>query len=329
MSTDQSQHLDPAPTGRPPAVPKGPGRPRRETGGNQRMPSGSGRFDSAIGWRGGFTPATVARAVAIVLIVAMFVIPFLTIISGAFDGKPSSTDVALIPREFSLRSFEAAIDRGMLHYVFNSFVILGGGLVLQLVFSIMVAYALSRFTFRGARLIFALFVLTMMLPEEIIAIPLVQVLGDLPLLGLNLRGTRLAVILPVAVWGFSVLLMTEFMRDIPKEVTEAATLDGAGPIKSLLYVVLPMCKPVLGVATIFGFIMIWDQYLLPLIAANTPDDYTITVALGVFRDDPNVGNGIVLVGALLALLALLPSLIAYLLLQRSLISGIAAGATKG
>ena len=72
--------------------------------------------------------------------------------------------------------------------------------------------------------------------------------------------------------------------------------------------------------------MIWDQYLLPLIAANTPSDYTLTVALSVLRQDPEVGSGVLLAGALLALL---PSLIVYLLMQKSLIRGITSGATKG
>src|SRR5690606_10542762 len=104
---------------------------------------------------------------------------------------------------------------------------------------------------------------------------------------------------PVAAWGFSVMLMTEFMRDIPIELEEAARLDGAGSIRILLSVILPMSTPVLGVATIFGFINVWDQYLLPLIAANTPADYTLTVALRVMRNDPQVGQGVLMVGALL------------------------------
>ncbi|GAA2765281.1 hypothetical protein GCM10010103_43220 [Streptomyces paradoxus] len=94
----------------------------------------------------------------------------------------------------------------------------------------------------------------------------------------------------------------------------------------LWQVFLPLCKPALGVAGVLGFIMIWDQYLLPLIAAKDPTDYTVTVALSILRTDPEVGSGVVLAGAVIALV---PSLIVYLLLQRSLVTGIAAGATKG
>jgi len=296
-------------------------RPRR-----RRTRDSGSQFESAVGWGSGPTPLNMVRTVLCVAVVLLFAVPFLAIMIGAFDANPSTTQLRLFPRELSFESFRVAVERGILGYLVNSFVILGGGLVLQLILSILAAYALSRFRFRAAGLVLGLFLLTMMLPEEVIAVPLSQVLGELPLVGINLRGTPFGVMLPVAIWGFSILLMTEFMRDIPPEIVEAARLDGVGELRMLTAVVLPMSTPVLGVATIFGFIMIWDQYLLPLIVANGPGDYTLTVALGVLRQDPEVANGIVLVGALLALL---PSLIAYLLLQKSLIRGITSGATKG
>jgi len=188
------------------------------------------------------------------------------------------------------------------------------------------AYALARHRFRGQALIMMLFMMTLMLPEEVIAIPLSLVLGDVPVLHLDLKGTVWGVILPLGAWGFSVMMLTEFMRDIPDEIEEAARLDGVGELRMLWQIVLPLCRPALGVAGVLGFIMIWDQYLLPLIAAKDPTDYTVTVALATLRTDPVVGSGVVLAGAVIALI---PSLIVYLLLQRSLVTGIAAGATKG
>ena len=130
----------------------------------------------------------------------------------------------------------------------------------------------------------------MMLPEEIIAIPLSLVLGGLPS-SLNLMGTS-GVILPVGAWGFSILVMTEFMKDVPIELEEAARIDGVGRAADRSgQIILPLCKPALGVIGVFGFMMIWDQYLLPLIAANDP------VRLHAHRcaerpaQDPEVGSG--------------------------------------
>ncbi|MBO0985409.1 carbohydrate ABC transporter permease [Rathayibacter sp. SD072] len=284
------------------------------------------QFDSAIGWRPGFSVSNVVRFVLCALVVVIFAVPFVTILSGAFDANADSTSLSLFPASPSLEPFRVAGEKGVWGYFLNSLVIVGGGLVLQIAVSILAAYALARHRFRGQSFVLLLFLLTMMLPEEVIAVPLSQVIGDVPLLGISLRGTPFGVILPVAVWGFSILLMTEFMKEIPDEIEEAARLDGIGELRMLWQIILPLCTPVLGVVTIFGFMMIWDQYLLPLIAADSPDDYTLTVALSILRVDAQVGTGVLLVGALLALL---PSLVIYLLMQKSLIRGITSGATKG
>lgn len=296
-------------------------RPRRA-----RESAMSSQFDSALGWRPGWRGSNVVRFLLCALALLIFVVPFLTIFSGAFDGQNDSTTLSLWPEEPSLLPAQVASQKGVWGYFLNSLVIVGGGLALQITVAVLASYALARHRFRGQSIVMLLFLLTMMLPEEVIAIPLSQVIGNVPIIGLNLRGTPWGVILPVAVWGFSILLMTEFMKEIPLEIEEAARLDGVGELRMLWTIILPLCKPVLGVITIFGFMMIWDQYLLPLIAADSPDDYTLTVALSILRSDPQTGSGVLLFGALLALL---PSLIIYLLMQKSLIRGITAGASKG
>jgi multiple sugar transport system permease protein len=283
------------------------------------------RFDSALGWNPRSVGAKVSRAIVCLLLIVVFGIPFLTIISGAFSHNMDPTKLTLFPTSPTLDNFVAGGPRGLYNYFFRSLVIAGGGLLLQMTASVMAGYALSRQKFRGQALVFALFLLTLMLPEEVIAIPLSLVLGHLPLLGTNLKGTVWGVILPVGIWGFSIMVMTEFMRDIPEEICEAARLDGLGEFQILGRIVLPLIKPALGVVGIFGFIMIWNQYLLPLIASDGPKTYTLTVALNTLRDDPNVGTGLIAAGSFLALL---PSLIVYLLLQSSLIRGISAGSGK-
>lgn len=284
------------------------------------------RFDTALGWNDKPGAAWALRVLLCLIALGVFAAPFLTIFSGALTTHPSGSSLSFLPHDSTLLNFEVAGERGIWDYLGNSLVIAGGGLLLQLVVCTLAAYALARHRFRGQALIMMLFMMTLMLPEEVIAIPLSLVLGDVPVVHLDLKGTVWGVILPLGAWGFSVMMLTEFMRDIPAEIEEAARLDGAGELRMLWQVVLPLCKPALGVAGVLGFIMIWDQYLLPLIAAKDPTDYTVTVALSILRTDPEVGSGVVLAGAVIALL---PSLIVYLLLQRSLVTGIAAGATKG
>jgi multiple sugar transport system permease protein len=284
------------------------------------------RFDTALGWNDRPGLAWGLRILLCVIALAVFAAPFLTIFSGAFTTNPSGSSLSFLPHDSTLSNFTVAGERGIWDYLGNSLVIAGGGLLLQLVVCTLAAYALARHRFRGQALIMMLFMMTLMLPEEVIAIPLSLVLGDVPVVHMDLKGTVWGVILPLGAWGFSVMMLTEFMRDIPAEIEEAARLDGVGELRMLWQIILPLCKPALGVAGVLGFIMIWDQYLLPLIAAKDPTDYTVTVALSILRTDPEVGSGVVLAGAVIALV---PSLIVYLLLQRSLVTGIAAGATKG
>jgi multiple sugar transport system permease protein len=307
-----------------PARPAAPDTPAGRTTKAQRTTPA--RFDTALGWNDRPGLAWGLRILLCVIAVAIFAAPFLTIFSGAFTTNPSGSSLSFLPHGRTLSNFTVAGERGIWDYLGNSLVIAGGGLLLQLVVCTLAAYALARHRFRGQALIMMLFMMTLMLPEEVIAIPLSLVLGDVPVVHLDLKGTVWGVILPLGAWGFSVMMLTEFMRDIPAEIEEAARLDGVGELRMLWQIVLPLCKPALGVAGVLGFIMIWDQYLLPLIASKDPTDYTVTVALSILRTDPEVGSGVVLAGAVIALI---PSLVVYLLLQRSLVTGIAAGATKG
>ncbi|HEX6342786.1 carbohydrate ABC transporter permease [Umezawaea sp.] len=286
------------------------------------------RCDTALGWSTG-RQAWLSRGIRILLSVGavlLFTGPLITVFSGAFDHNPDPTRLSVLPDEPSMVNFEAAGSKGIWHYLANSLIIAGGALLLQLAVSVFAAYALARKKFRGQAVVLLLILTTMMLPEEVIAIPLSLVIGDLPLVHISLKGTLLGVILPLGAWGFSIFVMTEFMKEIPLELEEAAKVDGAGEFRIFAQIILPLVKPALGVVAVFGFNMIWEQYLLPLIVAADPSDYTLTVALLSLRSDEEVGPGIVLAGALLALV---PSLIVYLSLQKSFLRGITTGAIKG
>jgi multiple sugar transport system permease protein len=200
------------------------------------------------------------------------------------------------------------------------------GTVLQLTVSLLAAYALARKRFRGLALVSFLILCTMMLPEEVIAIPLFMVLGNLPLLGISLQNTHLGMILPVVGWAFSIFMLTEFMRAIPLELEEAARVDGAGDWQVFTLVILPLCKPALGTAAVFGFIMIWDQYLLPLLVTNRETLYTLPVALASVRADETMKPAVFIA---ISVIAMLPSIVVYLGLQRAFNRGLLAGAVKG
>jgi multiple sugar transport system permease protein len=289
--------------------------------------SPSRQLDTALGLGAFRGPAgTVVKVALYVLIVFVFAGPLLALLVSAFDRVTDPTRLTLIPHGFTFTNFTTAFHQGVLRYLANSLIVVGGGLLLQIMVSVSAAYALARKKFPGARLVLFLILSTMMLPEEILAIPLSLVLADVPVIHVDLVGTLAGMIVPVGAWAFAILVMTEFMRDVPIELEESARLDGAGDLRVFWSVVLPLCRPALGVLGIFGFTMIWDQYILPLLVAQDSSQFTLALALRSLRADDQVGTGVLIASALLALL---PSVLTFLALQRQFMRGLTSGAIKG
>jgi multiple sugar transport system permease protein len=287
----------------------------------------SDRLDTALGLGAVRGPAGVAlKTVVYAIVVFVFAGPLVALLVSSFSKVTDPTRLTLIPHSFTLANFTTAFHMGVLKYLLNSLIVVGGGLLLQILVSISAAYALARKQFPGLRLVLLLILSTMMLPEEILAIPLSLVLADVPVIHVNLVGTLAGMIVPLGAWAFSILVMTEFMRNVPMELEEAARLDGAGDLRIFWSVVLPLCRPALGVIGIFGFTMIWDQYMLPLLVAQDSSQFTLALALRSLRADEQVGTGVLIASALLALL---PSVIAFLALQRQFMRGLTSGAIKG
>jgi len=287
----------------------------------------SAATDTALGLTESRGPvARVVKFVIYALIVVIFGGPLLALLVSSFKHVSDPTQLSIIPSNPTLDNFRIAFDYGVAKYLANSFFVVGIGLVLQVVVSVFAGYALARKKFRFSALAMVIILATMMLPEEILALPLTVILGDLPLLHINLMGSLAGMIIPLGAWAFSILVMTEFMKEVPIELEEAARIDGAGEFRVFAQIILPLCKPALGIVGVFGFTMIWDQYLLPLLVATNSDTYTLPLALRTLRIDPAVTPGVVMAASLLALV---PSVVIFLLFQRSFAQGLTSGALKG
>ncbi|MFB7394776.1 carbohydrate ABC transporter permease [Streptomyces sp. NPDC056191] len=266
------------------------------------------------------------KVLTYLLVLVVFAGPLLALLVSAFNHVKDPTQLSVVPSDPTVDNFAVAFDQGVLTYLLNSFFVVGFGLLLQVAVSVLAGYALARKRFRGMTLAFVAILATLMLPEEILAIPLSVILADLPVVHINLIGSLAGMIVPVGAWAFSILVMTEFMKEVPKELEEAARIDGAGDLRIFAQIILPMCRPALGVIGVFGFTMIWDQYLLPLLVATDSSSYTLPLALRTLRVDPLVTPGVVMAASLLALL---PSVIVFLFFQRSFVHGLTSGALKG
>jgi multiple sugar transport system permease protein len=269
------------------------------------------------------------RTLLYIGVIVVFVGPFWGIIVTAFSGqilKPGQ--LLLWPVHPTLENFRIAlVDMRVWRYLMNSMIVVVLGTTLQVIVSALAAYALARKKFRGAAVVTLLILCTMMLPEEIISIPLYLVVQKrFPIIDASIYNTYAAMVLPVVGWAFAIFMLTEFMRAVPKELEEAARIDGANEWQIFYNVVLPLVRPALGTVVIFGFIMIWDQYLLPLIVVNDKVLFTMPVMLGMLRVDESITPNIFVAATLLAMA---PPIIVYLLLQKQFNRGIIAGAVKG
>ncbi|PRB13078.1 carbohydrate ABC transporter permease [Microbacterium sp. MYb62] len=283
--------------------------------------------DTALGLTESRTVLAIgAKVLLYAVVVALFAGPLVALLVGAFSEVSDPTELSVIPTRPTLDNFAIAFDYGVLGYLANSFFVVGFGLLLQVIVSVLAGYALARKRFRFSALVLVAILATMMLPEEILALPLSILLSDLPLVHINLMGTLAGMIVPLGAWAFSILVMTEFMKDVPLELEEAARIDGASELRVFAQIIVPLCKPALGVIGVFGFTMIWDQYLLPLLVSQSSDTYTLPLALRTLRIDPAVTPGVIMAASLLALA---PSVIVFLLFQRSFARGLTSGALKG
>lgn len=274
-------------------------------------------------------PQKLARGAIYALLLIVFCGPFWGILATAFSKTTVQPGQLLIwPDQPTFDHFIYAwTEVKAWIYLFNSLLVVAIGTVLQTTVSALAAYALARKKFRGAAFISLAILSTMMLPDEVISIPLYLILHQkIPVLGVSIYNSYAALILPLVGWAFSVFLLTEFMKAVPRDLEDAARVDGANEIQIFLKVIVPLVKPALGTTTIFGFLMIWDQYLLPLIAVDDRSLYTIPVVLRSLRVDEIMQQNIFIA---VTVIATVPCIVVYLLLQKQFNRGLMSGAVKG
>ena len=274
-------------------------------------------------------PGRIARLVGYLLVLGVFVLPLWSMIATALSAAQNQLGrMDLWPQGWSTSNLSQAWSYGIGRGLLNSVVMEAVGLTLQLAVSSLAAYALARKRFRGAGVVLMLIMATLMMPEEIIAIPLYLIIGKIPepFTGGSLLDSYGGLILPLVGWALPVYILTGFMKRIPLELEEQARLDGAGDFRIFLRIILPLCKPALGTCAVFGFLMIWDQYLLPLLVIQTPSMNPLTVVVTSLQSSQELGDGVRLAAATILMV---PSVLFYLVMQRLFERGMLSGSIKG
>ncbi|MGO1547951.1 MAG: carbohydrate ABC transporter permease [Microbacterium gubbeenense] len=220
----------------------------------------------------------------------------------------------------------SALKHPFTHYLVNSLVITVGAIVGNLISCSMAAYAFARLKFRANKVFFAMMLITIMLPVHVLLVPQYVLFSEVGWIN-----TPLPLIVPklLATDAFFVFLMVQFIRGLPRELDEAATIDGAGPVRIFIQIVLPLTVPALATTAIFTFIWTWNDFLGPLIFLTDSDAYTVQLALRSFIDSSGGGGGSSW-GAMFAMsvVSLLPIFVIFLFGQRYLVRGIATTGGK-
>ncbi|WP_093798482.1 carbohydrate ABC transporter permease [Streptomyces sp. Wb2n-11] len=262
----------------------------------------------------------------LVLWAFMVVMPLLWAVMTSFKDDASIFESPFsLPDRLHFENWSRAWSEAhMSDYFFNTIIVVGGSLVGTLLLGSMAAYVLARFDFPGNRFVYFLFVGGMSFPIMLALVPLFYVLKNMGMLE-TLPGLILVYIaysLP-----FTVFFLTSFFRTLPTSVAEAAMIDGASHTRIFFQVMLPMAKPGLISVGIFNFLGQWNQYMLPTVLNNDPDNRVLSQGLvelatsqGYKGDWSGLFAGLVM--------AMLPVLAAYIVFQRQVVSGLTAGALK-
>ena len=250
--------------------------------------------------------------------------PFIYSFISTFKTEPQvlAFPPTLFPTTWTLSNYAQVLAGGTFaRYLFNSLFVSVSIAILNILFSAMAGYALARLNFPGKNIVFVLTLAVMMIPSPITIIPKYLVMN-----GLHLTNTYLALILPAMAQPFSVFLMVQFMKSLPKELEESARIDGASRWRTFYQIILPLVKPALTAVAILSFQGAWNDFLWPLLVLDTPNMYTLPVGLFQFKSEFYTQYGLLITGSMFNAI---PVLILFFIFQRYFIEGAVGSAVKG
>ena len=269
-------------------------------------------------------------ALVIVVVLAFsvaFLGPLYWMVTGGLKTGPEIAHVppTLFPQDPDPGNYVDAwigveLGRLLLNTIWYAF----GALGFQLVFGVAAAYAFSKLRPIFGNVILGAMLATLMIPATVLVIPQYVTVIDMPIFGWNLLNTPWAIWLPAVTSAFNIFLLKRFFDSIPNDMLQAAAIDGAGPLRVLWSIILPVSRPILGVVSIFSVTATFKDFLWPLLVQPSPSTKTLNV--GIYAFSTGLGQNVVIAAAVIAAI---PMIIFFLIFQKNIMSGLTVGSIKG
>jgi multiple sugar transport system permease protein len=263
----------------------------------------------------------------LIVLSMLFVSPLVFMVLTSFKSRSGAAAVPpqWIPDSFTTQAYDGILAAGsgtpILRWFLNSMIAASAHALLIVATASMAAYALARLDFRGKRALFAVIIATLFIPPVILMIPNYLIIGNFRWLD-----TLLAVIVPTAASAFGVFFLRQFFLTLPKELEEAAILDGASVWMIFRRVILPLSRPALITLALLSFLTNWNDFLWPVYVLFNPDSQTLPAGLATLQNANSVRYDILMAGAVIASL---PVLAMYSFAQRFVIEGVSRSGLKG
>jgi len=266
--------------------------------------------------------AAAARYLALTVALAVMAFPLLWMFRvSLLEAGAGTGPQDLLSGAFSLSNYVDLFTSGNIgRYLVNSLLVGGIVTIGNVLFCFMVAYTLARHRYIVNKLMFVTVIAVLMIPAHIVIIPLYVLM-----VRAGLYDSYWALILPWLVNPIGIFLVKQYIESIPPSMEEAARIDGAGELRILLQIVMPMCKPALAVLAIQVFFTNWNSFLFPYILTSSNELRTLPVGLALMQGHQAIDWQHLMAGSSVAVL---PVLVLFLVLQRQIVSGITAGAIK-
>ncbi|WP_154794551.1 carbohydrate ABC transporter permease [Occultella kanbiaonis] len=260
--------------------------------------------------------------VALTLGAAVMLFPFLwTVITSITPDGTLASGPTLVVEDPTLDAYRQLFDAmPMWRIVANSFWIAIASTLFQLITGAMAAYAFTRIAFPGRQAVFAVYLATLMVPLQVLVVPLF-----IQMTRAQLSDTYFALLAPSIASAFGIFLLKQAMEGVPRELDEAATLDGAHHLRIFAQVVLPLTRPALATVAVFAFMGSWNSYLWPLVVIRSPELMTLPLGLATLQGQFTTQWNVVMAGSVVSVL---PIAIVYIFAQRYIIAGFAHSGLK-